>query len=101
MNATKYMEELKHSAVIAAWFMFLTFPIMAIRVNTIENIIEWRWMNIIYVGIGSFIVSFFWRCLSGRKTSERKPIASAEGVRSLGQRLLGEKRILLPAAGIA
>ncbi|HVO66170.1 MAG TPA: branched-chain amino acid ABC transporter permease [Syntrophales bacterium] len=101
MNSTKHMEELKHSAVIAVWFMFLTFPIMAIRVNTIENIIEWRWMNIIYVGIGSFIVSFFWRRFSVGKISERKPIASAEGMRSLGQRLLGKKRILLPAAGIA
>lgn len=100
LNATKYMEELKHSTVIALWFMFLTFPIMAIRVNTIENVIEWRWMNIIYVGIGSFIISFLWRHLSGRKTSDRKTIPNTDGIKSLGQRLLGEKRFVIPAAGI-
>ena len=31
----KYTEELRRSSVIALWFMFLTFPIMVIRVNTI------------------------------------------------------------------
>ncbi|MGZ6208291.1 MAG: branched-chain amino acid ABC transporter permease, partial [Syntrophales bacterium] len=52
------MEGMKQSVVVSLWFMFLTFPIMVIRVNTIENIIEWRWMNMIYVGAGSFILSF-------------------------------------------
>jgi branched-chain amino acid transport system permease protein len=35
--------------------MFLTFPIMVIRVNTVANIIEWRWINLVMVGIGSFV----------------------------------------------
>ena len=100
MYATKYIEVLRQSFVIALWFMFLTFPVMVIRVNTIENVVEWRWMNIIYVGIGSFIISFLWQHLSGRKASDRKTIPNADGIKSLGQRLLGEKRIALPAAGI-
>ena len=42
--------ELKKSLLASLWFMFLTFPIMVIRVNTVENIIEWRWANLFYHG---------------------------------------------------
>ena len=100
LHATKYLEGLKHSAVISLWFMFLTFPIMVIRVNTIENIIEWRWMNLIYIGCGSFFLSFLWRSLSERGTRKRKLIDARDGEdRSLPQRILGERKIYLPALG--
>jgi branched-chain amino acid transport system permease protein len=101
LHATKYLEGLKHSAVISLWFMFLTFPIMVIRVNTIENIIEWRWMNLIYIGCGSFFLSFLWRSLSERGTRKRKLIDARNGEdRSLVQRILGERKIYLPALGV-
>ena len=101
LYTAKYIEGLKQSIVISLWFMFLTFPIMAIRVNTIENIIEWRWMNMVYVGAGSFILSFLWRSLSGKEIAKWKPITNVrEGDRSLTQHILGERRIFLPALGI-
>lgn len=100
LHTTKYLEGLKHSAVISLWFMFLTFPIMVIRVNTIENIIEWRWMNLIYIGCGSFFLSFLWRSLSERGTRKRKLINARDGEdRSLPQRILGERKIYLPGLG--
>ena len=46
--------------------MFLTFPIMVIRVNTVENIIQWRWANLFLVGVGSFVLSALWRYLIRR-----------------------------------
>ena len=49
--------EIKKSFFTALWFMFLTFPIMVIRVNTVENIVEWRWANLLLVGVGSFLLS--------------------------------------------
>jgi branched-chain amino acid transport system permease protein len=101
LNNTKYMEGMKQSVVVSLWFMFLTFPIMVIRVNTIENIIEWRWMNMIYVGAGSFILSFIWRYLSGKDISRRKESIDAEGGhRSYLQRLVSEKKLSLPALAI-
>ena len=60
-------EEIKKSFLVSVWFMFLTFPIMVIRVNTIENIVEWRWERMFMVGIGSFLLSFLWRYLLQRK----------------------------------
>ena len=101
MYNTKYMEGMKQSVVISLWFMFLTFPIMVIRVNTIENIIEWRWMNMIYVGAGSFILSFIWRYLSGKDISKRKESIDARGERrSILQRLVSEKKLSLPTLAI-
>ncbi len=101
LHATKYMEGLKQSTVIALWFMFLTFPVMAIRVNTIENTIEWRWMNMLYIGCGSFILSFIWRYLAAKEITKKK-LFLKDGLdgRPLIQALLGERRIFLPALGI-
>lgn len=101
MHATKFMEGLKQSTIIALWFMFLTFPVMAIRVNTIENTIEWRWMNMLYVGCGSFILSFLWRYLAAKKITTKK-LFLKDGLdgRPLMQALLGERRLFLPALGI-
>ncbi|MBI4844542.1 MAG: branched-chain amino acid ABC transporter permease [Nitrospirae bacterium] len=53
--------DIKKSLLISVWFMFLTFPIMVIRVNPIDKIVEWRWLNMILVGAASFIASFAWK----------------------------------------
>jgi len=81
--------------------MFLTFPIMVIRVDTIEKIIEWRWMNMIYVGLGSFVLSFVWRYLLRKGVSGRTERADA-GIeqKSFLQRVASEKRLSVPAIGI-
>ncbi len=62
----KRLAGLRESLVIALWFMFLTFPILVIQVNTIEKTIIWRWQNMLYIGIGSFALSFVWRYFIGR-----------------------------------
>jgi len=93
--ATKYAAELRRPFVVALWFMFLTFPIMVIRVNTIENVVEWRWMNMMYVGSGSFALSLFWRYLSGRKTPEGKRVSeSREEAIPFTKRIFGDRRIV-------
>jgi len=66
------LEEIKKSFLVSIWFMFLTFPIMVIRVNTIDNIVEWRWERMFMVGIASFFLSFLWRYLLKRKELGKK-----------------------------
>ena len=60
-------KQVRQSLITSLWFMFLTFPIMVIKVNTIEDIIEWRWQRLIMVGVGAFILSFVWRWALKRK----------------------------------
>jgi branched-chain amino acid transport system permease protein len=78
--------------------MFLTFPIMVIKVNTVENIVEWRWERMLMVGLGSFFLSFVWRYMLKRKESGQKEADSGE-VDSLtwNRRLAREPRFYIPA----
>ncbi len=92
------VEEIKKSFLTSLWFMFLTFPIMVIRVNTVDNIIQWRWANLLLVGIVSFGLSALWRYMIRRKElgivqTEVDGIARE----TLSQRLLNERRFTLPA----
>ncbi|MBW2557772.1 MAG: branched-chain amino acid ABC transporter permease [Deltaproteobacteria bacterium] len=79
--------------------MFLTFPIMVIRVNPVEHIVEWRWKNMVLVGIGSFLLSFVWNYLMKRKElGSKEAEAGEETIKiSLFHRALNEKKIYLPA----
>ncbi|MBF0243426.1 MAG: high-affinity branched-chain amino acid ABC transporter permease LivM [Desulfamplus sp.] len=86
--------EIKKSILASLWFMFLTFPIMVIKVNTVTNSIEWRWHNMAIVGIGAFFLSMLWRYLLKRKEEGRKKDQS-DGL-SIVQRLLHERRFALP-----
>ena len=72
------MNELKKSIMVSLWFMFLTFPIMVIRVNTIEKTVIWRWENMAFIGIGSFVLSFLWRWAIRRKEAGDAVAASGE-----------------------
>ncbi len=78
--------------------MFLTFPIMVIRVNPIEKIIEWRWNNLILVGAGSFLISMVWRYMIERKDyGTRKAEAGEKSDQPpLIQRVMKDKRIYTP-----
>ncbi|MDJ0802644.1 MAG: branched-chain amino acid ABC transporter permease [Desulfobacterales bacterium] len=90
-------QEIKKSLLAALWFMFLTFPIMVIKVNTIEKTIEWHWWRMAGVGIGAFGLSFLWRYLIRRKEAgKKKAEVGGEDKRNLAQRLLSNPRFYIP-----
>jgi len=66
------VKHIKKSLLIAVWFIFLTFPIMVIRVNTIKDIVEFRWHNIAVVGIGGFFISLMWDYFLRKKEESKK-----------------------------
>jgi len=59
--------EIKRSFFISLWFVFLTFPIMVIRVNSIEKTVQWRWINVVYILVGSFVLSMVFRYMLRRR----------------------------------
>ena len=78
--------------------MFLTFPIMVIRVNTIYKKVEWRWINLLFIGVGSFVLSFVWRYLLKRKElGKKKQDVDIEGTVPFQQRIFEDRKIYLPA----
>ena len=77
--------------------MFLTFPIMVIKVNTIEQTIDWRWWRMVGVGLGSFFLSFVWRFAMARKEAGKKRSEDSGATKlPLFQRLLSDRRITIP-----
>lgn len=91
-------EEIKRSFLVSLWFMFLTFPIMVIRVNTVEDVIEWRWLNLLIVGLGSFLLSFVWRYFIKKQETGKKKAQTGELDNiTISRRLLTEPKIYLPA----
>jgi len=102
------MAHLKRSIGISLWFMFLTLPLMVVRVNTINNEIEWRWSNMLWVGLCSFALAWFWHFSTERRANRREADKGAaqpavEKV-TFAQRLADDpvlsKRLLLAAAAI-
>ncbi len=49
-------KKIRTGALISLWFVFLTFPIMVIKVDPLERIIHWRWANAAMIGIGTFLI---------------------------------------------
>lgn len=90
------MNELKKSVLVSLWFMFLTFPIMVIRINTIEHTVVWRWQNLALMGVGSFVLSFVWRWALRRKELGGKVESGATKVGTLASLStnLGSNRII-------
>jgi branched-chain amino acid transport system permease protein len=94
--------EIKRAFFTALWFMFLTFPIMVIKVNTIERTIEWRWWRMAAVGGASFVLAVVWRRLMQRRASGRGEADGQGKVRQpLVRRLARDRRVAVPVLVLA
>ncbi len=96
------IDNIKRSLGVALWFMFLTLPFMAVRVNTLKQVVEWRWERVLWVGLASFVLAFVWRwALARRNSGSRDSLPGAEEAVhvSLGERFLADPRLYRPALG--
>jgi branched-chain amino acid transport system permease protein len=103
------MGQLKKSLEISLWFMFLTLPLMVVKVNTLNNTVEWRWANLVWVGLAAFAISGLWQ-LAVKQQELRRLKFAASGRKvtikaSLAQRLfdnpLLSRRLLTGVAVLA
>ncbi|NTU59962.1 MAG: branched-chain amino acid ABC transporter permease [Deltaproteobacteria bacterium] len=69
--------------------MFLTFPILVVRVNTVEKVVEWRWRRLLWIGVGTFLLSLLWRYLLALK-SRGTGLPKMPGASALADRLAGK-----------
>ncbi len=87
------VNEIKKSVYVSIWFMFLTFPILVIKVNTIDNVINWRWENMLFVGVGSFLLSFVWRYLLKKTEAKEQEDASKGFIAGTIQKIKSEPKL--------
>ncbi len=101
--------QLKKSLGISLWFMFLTLPLVVVKVNTLNNTVEWRWANLVWVGLAAFVISGLWQ-LAVKQQELRRSRFAASGRKvtikpSLAQRLFDDpvlsRRLLSGAAVLA
>jgi len=97
------MMHLKRSLSIGLWFMFLTLPLMVVRVNTVSREIEWRWMNLVWAGVCAFAIAWLWQFSIERRAAKRMQVATDDHPEkrqhSLAQRLADDpvlsRRVLI------
>ena len=100
------LKDCRKALLTALWFMFLTFPILVIKVNTTENQVIWRWQNLVYVGtatcIASLLASIYrhYRDSRGRKREQEHHEGESRSL-SLTERFFSTPAISRPvfAAG--
>jgi branched-chain amino acid transport system permease protein len=82
------LKELKKGFLTSLWFVFLTFPIVVIKVDPIERTVGWRWDNALYMAIGTFCVYFLVKYIQHRKENQASRSDSKEVTASLIHRIL-------------
>jgi branched-chain amino acid transport system permease protein len=58
---------LKDGIVFAVWLAVITFPLMVIKVNTIKDTVEWRWLNALWVLLSGYAGYIVWMYALRRK----------------------------------
>ncbi|WP_205749206.1 branched-chain amino acid ABC transporter permease [Desulfopila sp. IMCC35008] len=88
------LNELKKGFFISLWFVFLTFPLMVIKVDPIERIIRWRWQNALFIAIGTFSIYLIIQFFKYRKNrlQETEEATTEEGNVSLIHKVIANPR---------
>jgi len=92
-------KDLRNAAGVALWFMFLTFPLLVVKINTVARTVEWRWQNLLWVGVAGFVASLVSRLFAARKLARQERIRQGleRQLPAAGRRLLGHPRLRLAA----
>lgn len=92
------LKDIRKALLVSFWFIFLTFPLMVIKVNPIERVIDWRWKNMIYVGAGSFLCYIAGRLFMKFKLAhqEKNAITGKSAKVDWIHRVFGKPKVYIP-----
>lgn len=98
------LKDIRQAVLVGLWFMFLTFPLLVIKVNSVENTILWRWPNMFWVGgvsVAIYLLSRIGRTILTRRREQRN-VENTLSLWSVLGRHLKSRTVHLPllAAGI-
>ncbi|MBQ4133470.1 MAG: branched-chain amino acid ABC transporter permease [Desulfovibrionaceae bacterium] len=63
---------IKRSLLVSIWFVFLTLPLLAVKVDTTNETLIWRWENMLYVGVISFVLYMIWMLALRWRSRQRR-----------------------------
>ena len=90
--------ELRASLVAGAWFALLGLPLVAVRVDTIERTVRWRWGALAWFAAGAFVLSFLWRAAMRRRAAGE---GREGGLEARVREAFGRPAVRGPALGLA
>jgi branched-chain amino acid transport system permease protein len=95
------IRQLLHAGGIALWFMLLALPLLAVRVDTLHQVVEWRWGVLFGVGAGIFTLVLLWRLAAAWRQRYLAGTAPTPGpLAAAASRLFDEPRRYRPALGV-
>ena len=95
-------QDIRNAFLVSLWFVFLTFPLMVIRVNPMERVVSWRWGNMLSVAAGSVVLYLLSRAfLRYKEKGDARAVGkpkwqAAESMRQL----VTERKFLVPALSL-
>ena len=74
------MQYLTKALLAACWFMLLTFPVMGIKLNSVDQTVEWQFGRVLLLGVAIFFLSMLWNWCFSRKARGIPIIHLPEGL---------------------
>jgi len=68
------LKDIQKGLLVSLWFVFLTFPLMVIKVNPIERVITWRWYNMLWIALAGFCCYLGVKVYKSRQLTHHKRI---------------------------
>lgn len=96
------LKDIRNALLVALWFVFLTFPLLVIKVNPIERVITWRWQNMLYIAGGSFVFFLVSRMFTKhRETRQEKTSKDHKKEKTeWTQKICNDPKLYFPLLGI-
>lgn len=90
------MKDFRSSLLITVWFLILAFPLVAVRVDIAEETVIFDWERLIWLGLGTFLISYFWRYLLQRKQEKRESSPFSQQMEIIWNRMLYDPKVYRP-----
>ncbi len=93
-------KDFKNGLMVTLWFVFLTFPLLVIKINPIEKSVVWRWHNMLYVACGTFVFYVLSRLYLARKRVAQQKIKAGiiEDKVAWSAKFFSEPKLYIPLA---
>ena len=92
------LKDIQKGLLVSLWFVFLTFPLLVVKVNPIEQVVSWRWENMGWIALTSFFAYLAIKIFRQRKLARRKRIKLGleKEPTQWGVKILTEPKLYIP-----
>ena len=96
------LKDIRSALLVSLWFVFLTFPLLVVKVNPIERTVLWRWHNMLYIAGGSFILYLLSRLFFIHADKRRERLAREPRIQAADRlgKILAEPKCYIPALAV-